>query len=120
MQRCLLRSKIYGAKVTQSEIDYEGSITIDRDLMDAVDLVVGEKVLIANMENGARLETYVIEGSRGSGTICMNGAASHQAKVGDRIIIMSFCILEPHEIQGLKPLLVYLDENNRVKGLARA
>ena len=92
MQRILLRAKIHKATVTQADLDYIGSITIDRDLMDRVDLWPGEKVLVVSNTNGARVETYVIEGERGSGDIFMNGAAAHLIEAGHEIIIMAFAI----------------------------
>ena len=88
--RWLMRSKIHKATVTEADLDYVGSITIDEDLMDKVGLMDGEKVLVVDNTNGARLETYVITGERGSGTICMNGAAAHLIKKGDEIIIIGF------------------------------
>jgi aspartate 1-decarboxylase len=110
MQRNLLRAKIHKAQVTEANLDYIGSISIDRDLMDAVDLWPGEKVLVVSNTNGARLETYVLEGERGSGAITMNGAAAHLIQKGDEIIIMAFAVsAEPVEAKQ-----VLLDKDNRV------
>ncbi|MFA7654114.1 MAG: aspartate 1-decarboxylase [Candidatus Magasanikbacteria bacterium] len=109
MLRQLLKSKIHQAIVTDANLAYVGSITIDEDLMDKVDLWEGEKVLVVDNINGARLETYVIAGARGSGVICMNGAASHLIKKGDEIIIIAFGISEDKIIQ--KNILV--DKNNK-------
>ena len=106
--RCLLRSKIHKARVTEADLDYVGSISIDEDLMDKVDLWPGEKVLVVSSTSGARLETYVIVGERGSGTICMNGPASHLIKEGENITIMGFELAEnPVEAQK-----ILVDEKN--------
>jgi aspartate 1-decarboxylase len=88
--RWVLRSKIQGATITESEVDYEGSITIDKDLVDKAGLVLGERVLVVSKTSGARLETYIMGGTRGSGVVCMNGAAAHAIKKGERITIMGF------------------------------
>ena len=108
--RSLLRSKIHLATVTEANPEYVGSITIDRDLMDAVELWEGEKVLIASVSSGARLETYVIEGGRGSGTIAINGAAAHLINAGERVIIMGFEISE----KPVEPKVVLVDGDNRI------
>ena len=97
--RLVLRSKIHKATVTEANVDYVGSITIDRDLIEKSGLWPGEKVLVVDNTNGARLETYVMEGTRGSGVICMNGAAAHRIKVGDEIIIMGFELSDTTIIQ---------------------
>jgi len=107
--RWLLRSKIHKATITDANIEYIGSITIDRDLMDKVDLWPGEKVLVVSNTTGARLETYVIEGLRGSGEICMNGAAAHVIKAGEEIIIMGFELSD----QPLSPKIILVDRQNR-------
>lgn len=114
MQYYMLKSKIFRATVTEANVDYEGSITIDRDLMDAANLRVHEKVLVADLTSGVRLETYVIEGEQGSGTICMNGAAAHIVNVGDEIIIMSFVIVDEKELEKFQPTKITLDKQNRV------
>lgn len=106
--RWLLRSKIHKAKVTEANLKYNGSITIDKDLLDKVDLWSGEKVLVTSNTSGARLETYVVPGERGSGVICMNGAASHLIKKGEEIIIMGF-ELSDHPI---KPKIILVNEKN--------
>ena len=110
----VLRAKIHRATVTQAEVDYVGSITIDQDLIDAAGIVPGECVLVADLDNGARFETYVFLGPRGSGTICVNGAAAKLVSVGDKVIIMAFGYLTPDEAADLKPSVVLVDENNRV------
>ena len=111
----VLRAKIHRATVTRAEIDYVGSITIDRELMDAVGLVAGECVLVADMTDGARFETYVIEGDRGSGMICVNGAAARLVTIGDKVIIMSFSYAEPEEAKGLRPAVALVDERNHLQ-----
>ena len=113
MLRKLLRAKIHRATVTQAGQDYIGSITIDRDLMDAVDLVAGECVLVADIDNGNRFETYVFEGERGSGVICVNGAAASLVSVGDKVIIMAFGYVPDEEAASVTPHVVLVDEKNR-------
>src|SRR5690554_209490 len=114
MQIEVLKSKIHRAKVTQAELNYVGSITIDEDLMDAANLIENEKVLVVNNNNGARLETYVITGERGSGTICLNGAAARLVQVGDIVIIISFALMDFEKAKTFKASVVFPDENNRV------
>lgn len=114
MQLQVLKSKIHRVKVTQAELNYVGSITIDEDLMDAANIIAGERVQIVNNNNGERLETYVIKGERGSGMICLNGAAARRVQVGDLIIIISYCILEFEEAKKYEPVLVFPDENNQL------
>ena len=114
MFRNLLKSKIYGATVTQANTEYEGSITLDQDLIDATGLVEHEKVLVADLTNGERLETYVIPGERGSGIVCMNGAAAHKIKVGDRIIILAFALVPEDKIQTFEAVKVTVDLKNKV------
>ncbi len=109
----VLRAKIHRARVTEAQVDYMGSITIDRDLMDASGIVPGECVLVADMADGARFETYVMEGAAGSGTICINGAAARLVNVGDEVIIMSFAYATPEEAAGLHPSIVLVDDKNR-------
>ena len=109
----VLKSKIHRATVTQTELDYVGSITIDEDLMDACNLIEGEKVLVVNNNNGERLETYVITGKRGSGMICLNGAAARKAAKGDIIIVIAFALMEPEEAKTFTPYLVFPDANNK-------
>lgn len=109
----VLKSKIHRAKVTQTELDYVGSITIDEDLMDLANLIEGEKVLIVNNNNGERLETYAIAGVRGSGMICLNGAAARKAAKGDIVIIISFAMMEFEEAKKFTPSLVFPDKDNK-------
>ena len=108
----VLKSKIHRATITQAEVDYVGSITIDRDLMDAVGIVPGQCVLVADMTDGARFETYVMEGDRGSGTICVNGAAARLVNVGDQVIIMSFAYVEDAKTKDLHPAIALVNEKN--------
>jgi len=114
VMRIMMKSKIHRATVTQADLDYVGSIGIDRDLMEAADLLEGEKVTIADITNGARLETYVIPAPRGSGTITINGAAAHLVNAGDLVIIISYTMLEDAEARKLVPTVVHVDEQNRV------
>lgn len=107
--RWMLRSKIHKATVTEANLDYIGSITIDADLIETVGLLPGEKVLIVDNTNGARLETYVIEGEKGSGVICMNGAAAHLIKVNDEIIIMGFELSD----QPVDPKMIMVNKKNK-------
>lgn len=115
MLRTILHSKIHRAKVTQSDLNYVGSITIDRDLMDASGLIENEQVQVLDITNGNRLTTYVIEGPRASGIIAINGAAAHLVNVGDLVIICSFAQLNEVELENHKPQIVLVDENNKVK-----
>jgi len=109
-----LKSKIHRARVTEAELDYIGSLTIDKDLMDITGLVKFEKVLVANLTNGNRFETYVIEGARQSRTVCLNGAPAHLGSVGDLLTIFAFCDVTPEEEKELIPQIVVLDDNNNV------
>ncbi|HEY8783181.1 MAG TPA: aspartate 1-decarboxylase [Mucilaginibacter sp.] len=110
----VLKSKIHRAKVTQAELNYVGSITIDEDLMDAANMMANEKVQIVNNNNGARFETYVIKGERGTGTICLNGAAARLAQVGDIVIIMSWAYMEMDEARNYQPILIFPDADNKL------
>lgn len=110
----LLKSKIHRAKITQAELHYVGSITIDEALMEAANLIENEKVQVVNINNGERLETYVIKGERNSGVICMNGPAARKAQVGDLVIVISYCSMEFEEAKKHKPISIYPDENNRL------
>jgi aspartate 1-decarboxylase len=112
VQRTFLRSKIHGARVTQADLNYVGSITIDRHLLDAVDLWPNEKVLVVNVENGERFETYVFEGEPGSGVIGVNGAAARLVHVGDRLLIMGFASMTEDEARRHKPRVVFVGEGN--------
>ena len=113
----MLKSKIHRATVTEADLHYVGSVAIDRDLMDAADLLEGEQVAIADITNGARLETYVIPAPRGSGTITINGAAAHLVKAGDLVIIMNYASMDDAEAKRWKPIVVHVDEHNRVISL---
>lgn len=115
MDVILMRSKIHRATVTDANLNYVGSITIDRDLIDASGLLIYEQVHIVNVNNGQRFVTYVIEGERGSGTICLNGAAARLVEAGDIVIILSYAHMTPDEAQTFKPNIVFVDENNRLK-----
>ena len=117
MIRVMLKSKIHRATVTQADLDYVGSIAIDRALMEAADLLEGEQVVIADIANGARLETYVIPAPRGSGMIGINGAAAHLVHEGDLVIIMSYAMLEDAEARKAKPRVVHVDDENRIVSL---
>jgi aspartate 1-decarboxylase len=112
--RIMMKSKIHRATVTQADLDYVGSVTLDAALMEAADLLEGEQVAIVDITNGARIETYVIPGPRGSGVIGINGAAAHLVHPGDLVIIMSYAVLDDAEARALKPLVVHVDERNRV------
>ncbi|WP_223066657.1 aspartate 1-decarboxylase [Paenibacillus caui] len=113
MHREMMKSKIHRATVTEANLNYVGSITIDEDLMETADLLENEKVQIVNNNNGARLETYVIPGPRGSGVICLNGAAARLVQPGDKVIIISYAQMSPDEIKSHKPTVVFVDEHNR-------
>ncbi|MEX1164462.1 MAG: aspartate 1-decarboxylase [Nitriliruptor sp.] len=113
MRRTMMKSKIHRGTVTEANLDYVGSITIDRDLMDAADLLVNEKVQVVDNDNGARLETYVIEGERGSGVICLNGAAARLVQPGDTVIIISYADLEDAEARAWEPTVVFVDGDNQ-------
>ena len=117
MMRIMLKSKIHRATVTQADLHYVGSIAIDRDLMDAADLLEGERVVIADITNGARLETYVIPAPRGSGMIGINGAAAHLVDAGDLVIIMNYGMFDDAEARSLNPRVVHVDEANRIVSL---
>ena len=108
------KSKIHRATVTEANLNYVGSITIDEDLMDAAQLYEGEKVQIVNNNNGERIETYVIKGERGSGMICLNGAAARKAEVGDIVIIISYALMTPEEAKNFKSVAIFPDENNKL------
>jgi aspartate 1-decarboxylase len=110
----VLKSKLHRVKITQAELNYVGSITIDGDLMDAANIIANEKVQVVNNNNGARFETYVIKGERGSGTICLNGANARLAQVGDIVIIMSFAYMEMDEARKYQPVLVFPDGDNKL------
>lgn len=109
------KSKIHRATVTQANLHYVGSITIDEELMEAANLFEGEKVQIVNNNNGERFETYVIKGGRGSKMVCLNGAAARKAEVGDIIIIISYALMTPEEAQSFRPISIFVDEHNQIK-----
>ncbi|MDH3975209.1 MAG: aspartate 1-decarboxylase [Deltaproteobacteria bacterium] len=119
MQRIMLKSKIHRATLTDANLNYEGSITIDEDLMEAADILAFEQVHIYDINNGNRFETYVIKGERGSGTICVNGAAARLVARDDLIIIASYFNLDGAEAKEHKPKLIYVDENNDIIGEKR-
>jgi aspartate 1-decarboxylase len=108
------KSKIHRATITEANLNYVGSITIDEDLMDAANLLEGEKVQIVNNNNGERIETYVIKGDRGSGVICLNGAAARKAEVGDIVIIIAYAMMTPEEAKSFKASNIFPDEKNRL------
>ena len=111
----VMKSKIGHAIVTQAELHYEGSITIDSDLLKAAGLIPGEKVHVLNENTGSRIETYVIAGKPGSGVICLNGPAARQGYVGDPLIILSYAFAEIEEAKRITPKIVYLNNNNKIK-----
>ena len=115
----MLKGKIHRATVTQAEVDYIGSITIDQDLMDAAGILEYEKVQVADVERGTRLETYVISGEPGSGVICLNGAAAHLVTPGDKVIIMCYAQMTPEEARESKPRVVFVDGDNKIARLTR-
>ncbi len=113
MQRVMFKSKIHRATVTDADLNYDGSITIDQDLMEAADLIPNEWVHVWNITNGHRFETYAIHGERGSGTICLNGAAARMASKGDLVIIASYVHLDEDEVADHQPKVILVDEKNR-------
>jgi aspartate 1-decarboxylase len=117
LYRTMFKSKIHRATVTKADLHYVGSITIDADLMDAADLLPGEQVAVVDVTNGARLETYVIEGERGSGVIGINGAAAHLVGVGDLVIVISYALLSDAESRAYLPKVVHVGADNRVVDL---
>ena len=114
MMRIMMKSKIHRATVTQADLDYVGSVTLDAALMEAADLLEGEQVAIVDITNGARIETYVIPGERGSGVIGINGAAAHLVHPGDLVIIMSYAMVTDAEARALEPRVVHVDERTRI------
>lgn len=115
MRRVLMKSKLHRATVTQADLHYVGSITIDRDLMDAADLLPHERVQVLDVTNGARLETYVIEGERGTGVIGINGAAAHLVHPGDLVLIVSYADLDDAEARGWTPTVILVGPDNRIE-----
>lgn len=110
----VMKSKIHRVVVTQAELHYIGSITIDENLMDAVGIIENEKVHIVNINNGERLETYVIKGERGSGVVCINGPAARKAQRGDVVIIIAYGMMDQNEARSFSPMIVFPDENNKI------
>ena len=115
MFKTMMNGKIHRATVTQADLNYVGSITIDEDILDAVGIEANEKVAIVNNNNGARFETYVIKGARGSGVVCLNGAAARMVQQGDIVIIMSYVLVDAEEAKYHVPKVAIMDENNRIK-----
>jgi len=120
MQRTMLKSKIHRARITGANLDYEGSISIDRELIDEANLLVYEQVEVLNINNGARFTTYVIEAPAGSGEIALNGAAARLAVKGDKVIIVSYCRVDEEEARHFLPRLVFVNERNRIKSVKNA
>lgn len=110
----MFKGKIHRATVTEANLNYVGSVTIDKTLMDAAGIIPGERVQIVNNNNGARLETYVIEGPKDSGVICLNGAAARLVQPGDKVIIIAYCWIEEEKAKSFKPKIVFVNENNRI------
>lgn len=110
----MLKAKIHRATVTQAELDYVGSITVDMDLLEQAGIFEYEKVQIVDVNNGARFETYTIAGERGSGVMCLNGAAARMVQTGDKIILMAYAQVSPEETKGLRPTVLFVDEKNQV------
>ncbi|MGD9015624.1 MAG: aspartate 1-decarboxylase [Candidatus Omnitrophota bacterium] len=115
MLRTILKSKIHRARITEAQLYYPGSITIDYRLMQAADILEGEKVEVLNLNTGARIETYAIPGKEASGVICLNGAAARSGCIGDEIIILSYGLVDEREVRELKPKLIFVDEENHLK-----
>lgn len=115
-----MNGKIHRATVTEANLNYVGSITIDEDLLDAVGMIANEKVQIVNNNNGARLETYIIPGERGSGVVCLNGAAARLVQKGDIVIIISYCLVPEDKVQYHQPKVAIMDENNKIKEMINA
>ena len=116
--RVMLHGKIHRATVTEADLHYVGSLTVDTDLLRAADILPNEQVLVVNLANGARLETYAIEGPAGSGMICANGAAAHHIRPGDLVIIMSYHLVEDAEAHSVRPRVVFVYQHNRITGRA--
>lgn len=119
MNVTMLKGKIHRAKVVQAELDYVGSITVDMDLLDAAGILEYEKVQIVDIDNGQRFETYTIAGERGSGLICLNGAAARCVQVGDKIIIMAYCEMDNQEAKDHKPHVVFVNNENKIDKVSR-
>ncbi len=119
MLRTMCKSKLHGATVTGADLNYIGSITIDSELMAQADILPYEKVQVVNNSNGARLETYVIEGPRGGGDICLNGAAARLVQPGDTVIIISYAMFDSSELNNYQPRVLFMDESNRIKEIKK-
>lgn len=119
MQRTMMKSKIHRARVTDADLHYEGSITVDADLMDAADMLPYEMVHVLDVDNGSRLQTYVIPGPRGSGVMCINGAAARLVSTGDTIIVLTYMTMEDQEAHGYLPKVVYVNDHNEIVEEAR-
>lgn len=120
MRRTMMKSKIHRLKITESNLDYEGSLSIDEDLLDASDILPNEQVHVWNVTNGNRLITYALAGKRGSGTACVNGAGAHFVKPGDLVIVATFATMKSKDAHRYKPLVVFVDENNRLKKMPKS
>jgi aspartate 1-decarboxylase len=116
MFRTIYKSKIQGAVVTEANLEYVGSITIDEDLLDASNIIPNERVQVVNLNNGSRLETYVISGKKGSGIICMNGGTARWAVVGDRILVISYAMMEEKDAAVFKPKVIFVNDKNKITG----
>jgi aspartate 1-decarboxylase len=116
VKRYMLKSKLHRVSLTGTELDYEGSIAIDRTLLEAADMLPGEQVHVLNVSNGSRIVTYVIEAPPGSGTVLLNGPAARTGQVGDQVIVLSYCELEDEEARGHSPSVVVVNEDNKPKG----
>ncbi len=114
MQIEILKSKIHRATITEANLHYVGSLTLDQDLMDAANFIENEKITVVNVNNGARLETYIITGKRGSGTVCLNGPAARQGAVGDIIVIISYALMDFEEAKSFKPSIVFPKDGNKL------
>ncbi len=119
MQRHMFKSKLHRATVTQAELHYEGSLSVDQDLMEAAEMIPNEMIQVYNINNGERFETYIIPGPRGSGVFCLNGAAARKGEVGDKIIIVTTCWLDEAELAQHQPLAVLLGEDNKIVKITR-
>jgi aspartate 1-decarboxylase len=115
MRLSMFKSKIHRATVTEANVDYEGSVTIDQDLMDAANMLAWEEVHVWDVDNGARLVTYILPGPRGSGVVCVNGAAAHQIKPGHRVILATYASMEEEEARQHRPMVILVDEDNRIR-----
>lgn len=120
MFRTVFKSKLHRATVTEANLNYIGSITVDEDLLDAADICGNEKVQVVNNNNGARLETYAIPGPRGSGIVCLNGAAARLVQPGDRVIIITYAVIDDKEAKTFRPTVVFLDDANRIAAVKAA